>query len=593
MSLGLRTRVMILIAAAMVPAAAVGLLNASREARHSLHMASEQVVALARQLASDNGQMVGGTRDLLEAVATFPSIESGNLEHCRRVLTRMQGKLRQYAAFAVANPAGLVICSSQPLSDPVSVADHPWFPRALAGDGLTVGDVRPEGIAGTPAIHFARAIRDPGGKPVAVAFAAYDIAHLRSTLTHAELPAAGHLSLVDSTGRIAFRSPDPENSVGKLLPDGGILRPMREEGEGVTEGMGVDGKRQIFGFSPLGGTSDTGLFAVISVERDELIASALATFWLSMAVVAGVGFLVGLVGWFGSGLLLRDIRRLAGTAERLAEGDLAARVAFDGGSREIGELSHTFNGMANALETRTRQTETALARLKRANADLDRFTQVAAHDLREPIRQMVTYAQRLERKLGDRLDGDSREEMGFIAESARRLHAVFHDLLDYAQTRPPEVAVPVDAQQILMTVVPDFLPAVAERGGTLDSEPLPSVMADPHGLEVVFREVLDNAVKFHSPQRPPQIRITTETLAGYAMTTVADNGIGFDAEYEERIFNPFVRLHPMGLYPGTGIGLAKCRRIVEGWGGAIAASAMADGGCEITLALPTIPTENT
>jgi len=240
-----------------------------------------------------------------------------------------------------------------------------------------------------------------------------------------------------------------------------------------------------------------------------------------------------------------DSRRRAEEALRAANADLEQRVA-----------------------DRTRDLQLANEQLARSNRELEQFAYVASHDLQEPLRMVSAYGQLMERRFADRLDGDAREFLAFMTSGARRMQGLIDDLLaiSRASRGPDLVAVSLDTA--LDRAVANLSLMLEEAGADLSREPLPQVLGDENQLTRLFQNLLSNAVKFRG-DTPPEIRVTVSDLGDEWRIGVSDRGIGIDPKYNDRIFVAFQRLHSQSEYPGSGIGLTLCKRIVERHGGRI------------------------
>ena len=222
--------------------------------------------------------------------------------------------------------------------------------------------------------------------------------------------------------------------------------------------------------------------------------------------------------------------------------------------------------------TRRKRAEEALAqqaeRLRRSNEDLERFAYVSSHDLQEPIRSIVSFSQLLERRYGGRLDADADEYIGFIVEAGTRMQALIRDLLQLSRvsTRAGEPR-PTESGAVLESVLRDISPVVEASDAVVERGPMPRVMADPTQLGQIFSNLISNALKFCRPGVQPRVRLSAEREGRFWRFAVEDNGIGIEAEYFDRIFVIFQRLHTRDHYDGTGIGLALVKRIVEQHGG--------------------------
>ena len=241
--------------------------------------------------------------------------------------------------------------------------------------------------------------------------------------------------------------------------------------------------------------------------------------------------------------------------------------------------------------TRLRESERALESymddLQRSNEELQRFAYVASHDLQEPLRSIISFSQLLERRYRGKLDQDADDYIGFIVEGGNRMQALILDLLQLSRVetkaRPLE---PTDAGEVVARALRLMETSVREAGATIEVGELPTVLADAAQLEQVFTNLVGNALKYRRPAVPPEIRISAERTDGFWRFSVADNGIGIEEEYFDRIFVIFQRLHTRDEYEGTGIGLAVVRKIVERHGGRIGVESVPGEGSTFVFTLP-------
>jgi PAS domain S-box-containing protein len=224
--------------------------------------------------------------------------------------------------------------------------------------------------------------------------------------------------------------------------------------------------------------------------------------------------------------------------------------------------------------------------LARSNEELQQFAYVASHDLQEPLRMVASYTQLLARRYRGKLDADADEFIGYAVEGVTRMQRLIQDLLTYSRVgtrgRAPS---PCDAGQVLQRVVANLRTALEETGGEVKAGPLPRVLADETQLTQLFQNLLSNALKFH--RGSPRVEVAAERQGlDWWRFTVKDNGLGIDAQYFDRIFIIFQRLHGRQEYPGTGIGLAICKKIVERHGGRIGVESRAGEGSTFWFTLP-------
>lgn len=224
--------------------------------------------------------------------------------------------------------------------------------------------------------------------------------------------------------------------------------------------------------------------------------------------------------------------------------------------------------------------------LSRMNDELRQFAYVASHDLQEPLRTVASYAQLLARRYKGRLDQDADDFIQFMVGGVTRMHTLLNDMLAYSRVtdtygRPLESA-SLDA--VLNTALLNMDTAIGESGTIVSHDSLPVVTCDEVQISQVFQNLISNAIRYRS-EAPPEITITAEASASEWMVSVRDNGIGIDPAYQERIFGIFKRLHGREL-PGTGMGLAICKRVIERHGGRIWVESVPGHGSNFRFTLP-------
>jgi signal transduction histidine kinase len=232
--------------------------------------------------------------------------------------------------------------------------------------------------------------------------------------------------------------------------------------------------------------------------------------------------------------------------------------------------------------------EESIAELARSNADLQQFAYVASHDLKEPLRIVASYTQLLARRYKGKLDSDADEFIRYAVDGANRMQWLINDLLAYSRvTSQDQVLEEVDCHGVLEEVLSDLRVAIEESRAVVTHDPLPRVMADRGQLGQLFQNLIGNAIKFHG-KGPPQVHVTAERKSDEWAFSVRDNGVGLDPQYAERIFVIFQRLHDREEYPGTGIGLAICKKVVERHGGRIWVVSQIGQGATFHFTLPIV-----
>ena len=307
---------------------------------------------------------------------------------------------------------------------------------------------------------------------------------------------------------------------------------------------------------------------------------------MARADIESFGFL--LAGCIATILLLlwayRIMRRYA--VER-ARAEAQVHEANQQLHEKIGQLDRLNHELEERVKERT-------LGLERSNQDLQQFASFASHDLQEPLRMVSSYLGLLSKACQGTLNAEAEKYISFAIDGAARMQALIRDLLSYAQA---STQTPVLARTRLSEVVSQaryaLLTSIRETGAEIASGPLPEVEVDPLKMSLVFQNLLANAIKFRQPGGNPMIRIDAQPEGHEWRISVRDSGIGFDPKYAEKIFGAFQRLHGKDAYPGTGIGLAICSRIIAIHGGRIWAEADPGGGATFHFTLPALADSHT
>ena len=315
-----------------------------------------------------------------------------------------------------------------------------------------------------------------------------------------------------------------------------------------------------------------------------------------IAVAVGLAAIVVLLALGLRATAIRPLHRLAEQARQVADGDFGHEVTLTG-PREVTSLAADVNRMRERILQELSATRDAnivlqahTEELERSNSELEQFAYIASHDLQEPLRKVASFTQLLQRRYAGQLDARADQYIEFAVDGAKRMQALINDLLSYSRVgRSARKPALVSSDAALTQARTNLAAAMEETGATVEAGHLPLVLAELTLLTAVFQNLLSNSLKF-SGGKPPRIVITTSRDGPFWLFSFSDNGIGIEPEYAERIFVIFQRLHERSAYPGTGIGLAMTKKIVEYFGGRIWLDTTGAEGSRFLFTLP-VPDE--
>lgn len=226
------------------------------------------------------------------------------------------------------------------------------------------------------------------------------------------------------------------------------------------------------------------------------------------------------------------------------------------------------------------------SKLENKNKELEQFAYIASHDLQEPLRTVLSFMALFEEEYGPNLDERGKKYVQFISKASARMKLLINGLLEYSRIGRNAQLSTIDLQEMLEDICDEKQIEIAEKNAEIVFHDLPKIYGYPDEFRDVMSELISNSLKFSKPDLRPYITITNNTVDAFWEFIVVDNGVGFLENQSERIFEIFQRLHPQEMYPGLGIGLAFCKKIVDMHGGEISAKSVPDGGAKIVVRIP-------
>jgi signal transduction histidine kinase len=610
--ISLTIRLIILVLIAIFPAIVIQGYNEYelRKAREA--DIRQQVVQITTQFGEEIGELREGARQLLLALAQLTPVKLRETEACDALFTALKSQYANYSLLAAADTEGRIFCSSAP-TDHSSVADQPFFKRAMAGDGLAVGNYWADKATGQRMIHFAVKFDSGDGHTAGIVFAGLDLGWLSEHLKERGLSPTSSILIADREGNIIARLPNPEALVGKN---------MRKSHEGIMDGdttgweeaVGVDGATRIFGYVPpalpprdfflSAGQSKAEAFAAIDAATARGV--ALIAFGLLAATLAAI------VG--GRTFLQEPIRSLLHVATEWRNGNDDARVRVRHPGSEIGHLGAAFNAMADALAGRHAAQRRAEEELRHLNATLESrverrtielananraksmFLANMSHELRTPLNAIIGFGEMMHREILGPIGIPAYQQYAqHIYDSGQHLLSLVEEMLDLAKVEAGKLEierVPTQPGTLLAEslVMLGSTAAAADVEIIVDGDPpaWPFLNGDPVKLKQVFVNLIGNAIKF--TPAGGQITVSGDCDEAGLHIRIRDTGIGMRAQDIPLVLQPFYRVNSVfdGKHQGAGLGLPFAKSVVELHGGTLAIDSELGSGTTVTVTLPVV-----
>ncbi len=608
----LRVRLIMVILLAVLPALGLIIYTAIEQRQQAMEAAKEGALRVVRTAAGNQDQLLDGTRQLLVTLAQFREIQRQDPVTCQALFTNILKLHPIYGNLGAIRLDGHVFASAIGPANQTNVAHRLYFQNATNRRDFVVGEYEVERFARKSLVHTSYPVLDKAGALRGVVFADLHLGWLKDLAADANLPKDSTVTVVDRQGRILFRFPAGPRTFRDLLPPS--PRPKSNfsqnalplERDWTFQAEGLDGVWRLYAISGLGGRQDSKPpIVTVGVPLSTAYAAANQSLARNLFLLSIAAALALMAAWYGGDVFfLRQVRALVRATHRLREGDLKVRTGLAHGEGELLQLARGFDEMAESLERRVSERQraevelkalneslekrvaTRTTELKRSNEELEQFAYVASHDLQEPLRMVTNYLQLLRQRYQGKLDQNADEFMAFALDGAERMQALIIGLLSYSrvgtQGKPFE---PVHCERILERALANLKMALEETGAVVTNDPLPVIQGEALQLTQLFQNLISNAIKFRGSEFP-RVQIEVERKGQEWQFAVRDNGIGIAAKDFERIFILFQRLHGREKYPGTGIGLSFCKKIVERHGGRIWVEAEPGKGTTFFFTMP-------
>jgi two-component system sensor histidine kinase/response regulator len=591
--IGLTGRILILVIFAVVPALVIQAWN-----EYDLRIAREadirqQVVQTTKQFGEEIGELREGARQLLLALAQLNTVKTRQPGACSPLFAKLKARFANYALLGTADTSGRIFCTSEP-TPYSSVADQPFFERAMDQPGLAVGNYWVDPANGRRMIHFAERFEDDDGLIAGVVFAGLDLAWLSDHLKERGLAPTASILIADREGNIIARLPHPELLVGKNMRKSHEAI-MDGEQPGWEETVGVDGTTRIFGYVPPA-LPPKDFFLSAGQSKAEAFAA------IDSATRLGIGLiLAGLLAavyaaWAGGrNFIRRPIEGLLSVTAEWRNGNYAARARLEDRSSEIGRLGAAFDDMADALAARHAAQQSAEEELRELNATLESRIEQRTVELEGAVRAKSQFLANMSHEIRTPLNGVlgmlelvRQTQLGppqqrFI-ETARRsgetLLGVINGVLDLSKIEAGKIEIehsPFDLRIVVEEVTELFSELAYGKGLELacfvPAALHTSLIGDAGRLRQILTNLIGNAVKF-TERGEVGVRVYTlerDEPSVLIAFEVVDTGIGIPVEKRRHIFEAFAQADSSTTrrYGGSGLGLSIAKHFCEMMGGSI------------------------
>ncbi len=540
---GLLLTMAVLTAVTAVAVAAAWVTTDLRQTRNAVDV---RLAAAAQVLDEQTGRILDGAEMLLRGLSER-AVERGlSAAADRAAAAGAMAAVPAVANVYLTDAHGRLLLDARGFH-PVgsNFADRDWVRGLLADPGRAsyLGPAAFDDAARVHAFPLARRIVDGRGTLLGLAVALVDLESFKRLHQRLDLGAGQSLGVYGRDGALLVRQPMKAEDVGRSFAGTPLFSHLARAAADTYRGRSpYDAQDRVMSYRLMDGRP---LVVWVSVPE-----AAAMDGWrlrgLSVLALTGVGLVVILTL---TGLIWRGLTRE---------------------HRETADLANLNRD------------------LERSNADLEQFAYIASHDLKEPLRNIASYVQLLQRRYQGRLDPDADAFIGYTVDGVRRMQSIINELLAYSRIGTGQLTlVPVQAGILVSTALAHLKGVIAEAQAAVEVKgPLPVVEADAAQLGSLFQNLIANALKYRRDDVRPEVLIGCDDRGATWEFYVRDNGIGIDAQYHRQIFDLFKRLHPRDRYPGTGIGLAICQRVVERHGGRIWVDSVAGQGSTFRFTLP-------
>ena len=584
--ISLRSRLLLLVGAAVVPALFVILYTGLKHRRAEVLDAKERALSLARAVSGGHEDAIFQTRLLLSALARLPEVQGRDRAACSALFADLIRQFPRYLNFGVVGTDGFIWCSGLPMESPVDASFREYFRRAMAAGGFATGGYQVGTITRKASINFGHAYYGGSAAIQGVVFAALDLAWLAGAVDRALLPPGGRFTLIDQEGRILARL--PSDQAGGLLAHAPLIRRMAAEKMTVADRMGRDGARWLTALVPLGEQLGA-IYALVDIPLHTALEEADRVFVRSLLALGLIAAFAFAAAWAGGRWFIQEpVEGLLLSARRMAEGDLKARTGLPHEGAELNGLARAFDEMAEALEGAARENHRKQELVFRAEklSTLGVLTAGAAHEILNPANIIGLHAQRLIR---DHPEESPEHKSGEVMwASVQRITDICGGLRRFSRDDAPrnEPVSPTRVADDCLQLLAHKLRLASVRVERAFGDGESQVLGDRNRFMQIFLNLISNAVDAMPGGGTLTVRTAVAEAEGrrWWEGRFEDTGTGIPPAVMPKIFDPFFTTKPEDQ--GTGLGLPVSRQIAEAHEGRLWAESPPGRGAVLVVRFP-------
>jgi signal transduction histidine kinase len=584
----LRGRLLLLVFLAFVPLVALTLYNTADQRRQSAAHVHVDAMRMTDFVAREQENLVRDARGLIVALTQLAPVRNLDGPACSVIMSGILKEHVVYADLGAANVNGDVFCSAPPISGAANVADQSQFALAVQTKGFAVGEYAVSRVSQKPVLSVGYPILDDSREVTAVVFAAIDLRWLNELVAAQNLPEGSTVSIIDQSGIVLARYPDPERWIGAVVP-ASTLELVLSQGEGVSEGVGIDGVQRLYAFKSVCCTSAGRLYVRVGFPDDIAYAEVDRLMRRNLLALGLAMFVSLLLAWLLSGaFFVRPVKTLVRCTQQLKAGDLNARTGLADSAGELGELAWAFDSMAESLQVREAENKRMLASLRR---ERERGAQL----LQGLIDAQESERKRIARDLHDETSqGLSALKLGLetaevaLASGDKEAGTRLRTAASLAENLLEDIQRLIEDLRPLLLDDLGLVPAIAWWGrqrleplgmemdlsSTLKGARLPSTYEIT--LFRIAQEAINNIARHSSATR---VTCNLRATGGEVVLRVEDNGRGFRMQPEDADIDNVV---------GNGLGLLGIRERTRMLGGKFSLTTAPGQGTVLEVRLPTI-----